>query len=34
MHRDYFEVYKSQKKWDKGERDRAVYDDGRLRKKY
>ena len=34
LHRDHCEVYKDKKKWEKGERDRAVWSDGRLKEKF
>jgi hypothetical protein len=35
-HKDHWEVYKNQKEYEKenGKRDRAVYDDGRLRQTF
>ena len=29
LHKDHFEVYKNRKNYDKGKRDRSVWDDGR-----
>lgn len=29
FHRDHYEVYKDKKSWEKGKRDRDVYEDGR-----
>lgn len=34
LHKNHFEVYKNKKKWDKGQRDRSVWDDGRLKEKF
>jgi hypothetical protein len=34
LHRDHWEVYKNKKKWEQGERDRAVWRDGRLKQKF
>ena len=34
LHRDHWEVYKDKKKWENGQRDRAVWDDGGLKEKF
>jgi hypothetical protein len=34
MHGDHFEVYRNQKDFEKGRRDRAVWDDGTLKEKF
>jgi hypothetical protein len=31
LHRDHWEVYKNKKNWENGKRDRAVWNDGRLK---
>ena len=31
LHKDHWEVYKNKKKWEQGERDRAVWNDGTLK---
>jgi hypothetical protein len=34
LHRDHWEVYKTKKKWELGRRDRAVWNDGRLKEQF
>jgi len=34
LHKDHYEVYKNMKGFEKGKRDRAVWDDGRLKEKF
>ncbi|MDD9951828.1 MAG: hypothetical protein OXT67_09710, partial [Zetaproteobacteria bacterium] len=34
LHKDHWEVYKNKKHWEKGKRDRAVWDDGRLKQRF
>ena len=34
LHRDHWEVYKNRKKWESGQRDRAVWNDGRLKEQF
>ena len=34
LHKDHWEVYKNKKDWEKGKRDRAVWEDGRLKQKF
>ncbi len=34
LHRDHWEVYKNKKKWENGERDRAVWNDGRIKERF
>lgn len=34
LHRDHWEVYKNKKKWENGVRDRAVWNDGRLKEQF
>jgi hypothetical protein len=31
LHKDHYEVYKNKKAWEKGNRNRAVWEDGRLK---
>ena len=31
LHKDHWEVYKNKKKWEAGERDRAVWSNGNLK---
>jgi hypothetical protein len=31
LHKDHYEVYKNKKDWEKGKRNRSVWDDGRLK---
>ncbi len=34
LHKDHWEVYKNKKDYDKGKRNRAVWNDGRLKRKF
>jgi len=34
LHKNHWEVYRNPKDWEKGIRDRAVWDDGRLKQKF
>ncbi len=34
LHKDHWEVYKNQKNWEKGKRDRAIWNDGRHKEKF
>ena len=34
LHKDHWEVYKNQKEYEKGNRVRSVWDDGRLKETY
>ncbi len=34
LHDDHWEVYRTKKKWQAGVRDRAVWEDGRLKEKF
>ena len=34
LHGDHWEVYKTKKNWENGTRDRAVWDDGRLKETF
>ena len=34
LHKNHYEVYKNKKQWEKGIRDRAVWEDGRLKQKF
>ena len=34
LHKDHWEVYRNKKRWENGERDRAVWSDGRLKEKF
>lgn len=34
LHKDHWEVYKNKRNWEKGKRDRAVWQDGRLKQKF
>ena len=34
LHKNHWEVYRSKKDWENGARDRAVWDDGRLKQKF
>jgi hypothetical protein len=34
LHGDHWEVYKNKKHWERGRRDRAVWNDGRLKEQF
>lgn len=34
LHKNHWEVYKNKKNWEKGKRDRSVWDDGRLKDEF
>ncbi|MDM8527341.1 hypothetical protein QUF58_03945 [Anaerolineales bacterium HSG24] len=34
LHKDHWEVYKNKKMWERGKRDRSVWNDGRLKDKF
>lgn len=34
FHKDHYEVYKNKKQWERGIRDRSVYEDGRLKEQF